>query len=207
MMCWQAIQAFRISSSLPDQSDFADVRTIMMHVRHAIMGTAWREGREPGQAGGHGGVSVRCLKTSMQGARRHHQCDGRPDLTLAEVSRRQNIYAPHTKTPTSSSAPSSTEDGEPVEITVMTGFDPAWRRLRPRSRPASPRRSQRLRQRGPGRRRAPQRRRPRRAPGHRPAQHRVHVRSDAGAPARPATTPRRSTPGSARHEGVKSGRK
>jgi len=110
--------------------DFADVRTIMMRMGMAIMGTGVAKGENRAKLAATAAISSPLLEdVSMQGARGVIiNVTGGPDLTLAEVSEASDIIysAAHEDANIIFGAVVDPKMEGQVKITVIaTGFDPA----------------------------------------------------------------------------------
>ena len=108
----QAVQGISDLVMLPGliNLDFADVRTTMLEAGDAILGIGMGVGEHRAMLAAEKAVSSPLLDTSVEGA--HSlllSITGGPDLSLVEARRpRRSSSRPHTRTPTSSSAPAST---------------------------------------------------------------------------------------------------
>jgi hypothetical protein len=90
--------------------DFADVKPIMSNAGSALMGIGYARGEDRARAAARWPCPARCSRPSIDGARGILlSIAGGSDLGLFEVNEAADlIHAAPTRTPTSSSAPSST---------------------------------------------------------------------------------------------------
>ena len=91
--------------------DFADVKTIMSRMGLAIMGTGIATGDDRARVAATAAISSPLLEDAIgaRRPRRHHQRHGRPgpDARRSQRGLGDHLRARRTRTPTSSSAPSS----------------------------------------------------------------------------------------------------
>ena len=117
--------------------DFADVKTIMSRMGIAIMGTGIATGEDRARVAATAAISSPLLEDASvkaPAASSSTSPAGPTSRSPKSAKRRTSSTAPRTRTPTSSSAPSSTRRWKgKVKITVIaTGFDHARDRRRAR---------------------------------------------------------------------------